>query len=176
MKLSKTKIHHVTKHLLFLGKLSWRVTYIRGPTCYKNCKENNCPKYLLNGLDNIDKEEDQNNDKLFISEELNAKAANFTNPATGKPYGNGYWYCCDERERCAKNNYQDCDQDCNIDANARIRMTGPDMGLYLKWDINADGYPAGCEVFDNVKPNKWLGGKLGKYECGENWRQDIPGE
>ena len=65
-----------------------------------------------------------------------------------KPNGSKFWqYCCKQKkEECWKTDT--CDPDCTRGVQDRIRHLSSDVGFYLKWDYDKEGWPTGCGVFD----------------------------
>ena len=70
------------------------------------------------------------------------------------PDGSKFWqYCCKQKkEECWKTD--SCDPDCTRGVQDRIRHLSSDVGFYLKWDYDEEGYPRGCGVFDAIVDSK----------------------
>ena len=56
-------------------------------------------------------------------------------------------------------------------------MTSPDMGYYLDWKMDQNGYPYGCDIFD-TKTNDQIGNgfKLGPSDCKKQTLREINGK
>ena len=76
-----------------------------------------------------------------------------------------FWeYCCHQKaNECWKTD--SCDEDCTRTVQNRIRHLSSDVGFYLKFEYDANGYPkkknddgSYCEAFKNVgdPEYKWL--------------------
>ena len=53
-------------------------------------------------------------------------------------------------------------------------MTSPDVGFYLKWSFDDQGFPIGCGVFDKVKPHaNWYFNKFEKIGYADCPKQDL---
>ena len=70
------------------------------------------------------------------------------------PNGSKFWqYCCKQKkEECWKTD--SCDPDCTRGVQDRIRHLSSDVGFYLKWDYDEEGFPRGCGVFDAIVDSK----------------------
>ena len=84
-----------------------------------------------------------------------AVVAKFKQLNTGHP---DFWsYCCEQKaNKCWENN--SCDPDCTRKVQNRIRHLSSDVGFYLKWETDQDGYPHGCDAFKDMKgglDNDW---------------------
>ena len=84
-----------------------------------------------------------------------AVVAKFKQLNTGHP---DFWsYCCEQKaNKCWENN--SCDPDCTRKVQNRIRHLSSDVGFYLKWETDQDGYPHGCDAFKGMKgglDNDW---------------------
>ena len=72
-----------------------------------------------------------------------------------------YDYCCDQkRAGCGMEGKEKCDEDCNRPVQDRIRHLSSDVGFYLKWKVDANGYPTEkyCDAFSPQK-NSVLGNR-----------------
>ena len=57
-----------------------------------------------------------------------------------------------------------CDESCNRKVQNRIRHLSSDVGFYLKWEEDVNGYPRGCDAFKDLKHDwNWLY-KFGKFD------------
>ena len=96
-----------------------------------------------------------NSDIFWNIEESTVQAdldvlAKFKELNTGHP---DFWsYCCEQKaNKCWEND--SCDPDCTRKVQNRIRHLSSDVGFYLKWDTDEDGYPTtdSCDAFNDMK-------------------------
>ena len=96
-----------------------------------------------------------NSDIFWNIEESTVQAdldvlAKFKELNTGHP---DFWsYCCEQKaNKCWEND--SCDPDCTRKVQNRIRHLSSDVGFYLKWETDEDGYPTtdSCDAFNDMK-------------------------
>ena len=75
---------------------------------------------------------------------------------------NHVWeYCCKQKQdECWKTN--SCDEECTRTVQNRIRHLGSDVGFYLKFEYDEQGYPkkvnddgSSCDAFKDIGPYDW---------------------
>ncbi len=107
------------------GIMSWRVEYFRGPQC-SNAED-----------------EDATDSQFFVGPSIDPLAQEHG-------YKNGWEWCCAEKaSRCYETGT--CPPACTRQAQGRLRETSADIGFYLKWQIDDQGLPYGCGIFDNIQ-------------------------
>ena len=65
-----------------------------------------------------------------------------------KGFSSWYDFCCQQKTAgCGAEGT--CDPDCTMPVQNRIRHLSSDVGYYLKWETDADGYPTTkhCDAF-----------------------------
>ena len=65
-----------------------------------------------------------------------------------KGFSSWYDYCCQQKTAgCGAEGT--CDPECTMPVQNRIRHLSSDVGYYLKWETDADGYPTTehCDAF-----------------------------
>ena len=111
------------------GRLTWRVDYIRGPTCTQDGKPDGIPLTE----DEKDKEEDYNdgNDDEFWGRNRADKCCT----------------CMNDGQDCIGDWQQD-PMACQKPVNGRARLTSSEVGYYLDFGFDKNGLPKGCPEFD----------------------------
>ena len=65
----------------------------------------------------------------------------------GEFFKNEYNECCTAIKNGCKET-KTCPDKCTKNVQNRARFTSPDIGFYYKWDIDDEGYPTNCDIFD----------------------------
>ena len=78
--------------------------------------------------------------------------------AKTKGFSSFYDYCCQQKNSgCGAAGT--CDPECTMPVQNRIRHLSSDVGFYLKWETDAEGYPTKehCDAFKDMGPfdYKW---------------------
>ncbi len=113
------------------GVLTWTMVYNRGPNC---------------------DEDDGNHEDSETFFRARSKEA------ISHGYNSNYEYCCAEKAAgCFANST--CPSLCTRNIVSRTRMTSPEVGFYIKWKIDDDGMPFGCDCFeqDSIGEKQSLG-------------------
>ena len=106
------------------GRLTWRVEYVRGPTCTQDGTPNGTP--LTEEEKDVEEDYNDENDDEFWGR---ARADE----------------CC----KCMKKGpSQKCIEDCQMPVNSRARLTSSEVGYYLDFGFDENGLPMGCPEFD----------------------------
>jgi len=129
----------ISKH----RRLMWNHLVERGPVCDKEDEDYWGDAEIFWNIEESDVKADK------------AVVAKFKQLNTGHP---DFWsYCCEQKaNKCWENN--SCDPDCTRKVQNRIRHLSSDVGFYLKWETDQDGYPHGCDAFKDMKgglDNDW---------------------
>ena len=106
------------------GPLTWRIEYVRGPTCTQDGTPNGKP--LTDKEKRAEEDYNDDNDDEFWGRARAEK-------------------CC----ACKKKGPdQKCIDDCQMPVNSRARFTSSEVGYYFNFWFDKNGLPKGCPEFD----------------------------
>ena len=120
-------------------RLLWHHEITRSPVC-----------------DDSEPEEDKEGlgDTFWSGTELDKKVK-------GTKYPSFWAYCCEQKNKgCGMSGT--CDPECTRTVQNRIRHLSADVGFYLKWEYDEEGFPSTkyCDAFSRKRaPWEWLYGK-----------------
>ena len=122
------------------GFLTWRMSYIRGPTCSKE-------------------DEDKND---FWSKNKNAKDLQELAKEAG--FSSGWEWCCHQIEQgCVEKGT--CEHKCTQDVQGRLRFTTSEVGYAFNINHDDNGLPTGCTNFNDTMDKFYRSTDLGPANC-----------
>ena len=136
------------------GHVSWRVSYLRGPTC----------NATINPLGDKHASLSEDSDNFFGPE----KAKDLGDLAKEAGYQSGYQWCCHQ----IQNDLSNVHPKCTRSVQGRLRFTTAEIGYVYDISHNEDGLPQGCSNF-NDNMNYEDKADLKEAECGKSLIKDL---
>ena len=142
----------------YVGELSWRMQYIRGPLCGRPERmTNEDKKKFWSGED-----KEKRGGSVKILAEL---APTIKNPDTNRNFNDGWDLCCWLGENPDTGNwtrkmqraFDKLDDNifdlCTLDVKDRKRFLSSEVGYYFNFTFDDEGMPTGCDAFDKPRAN-----------------------